>query len=212
MTVAVGVLVIIFGAWTTVGYVSTKGIETPAYDVLTEADGYDIREYRPQIRAEVTVSGDYGEALNAGFRKVADYIFGNNTSNAKVAMTAPVLTEGPSGDSRKIAMTAPVVHEGDVSGRTHTIAFVMPGEYTMETLPRPNNPEVTLREVPSRRFAVLTFRGYATESRVTKKTAKIKSALERDGVEVSGEPTVAQYDPPWTPPYMRQNEIWIPVP
>ena len=212
MTVAVGVLVFIFGAWSAVGYLSTKGIETPQYEVVRQADGYEIREYRPQIRAEVTVSGAYDEAINTGFRKVADYIFGNNTSSAKVSMTAPVLSEAGSGDSRKIAMTAPVVHGGDAAGETHTIAFVMPGEYTMDTLPQPNNAEVTLREIPSQRFAVLGFRGYATERRVGKKTARLEEALKRDGVAVSGEPAVAQYDPPWTPPYMRENEIWITVP
>ncbi|HNT86334.1 MAG TPA: heme-binding protein [Candidatus Hydrogenedentes bacterium] len=205
--IVAGVVVVLLGAWTAVGYTSAKGIETPQYTVVREADGYAIREYAGYIRAEVTLTGKYRETLYGGFREVADYIFGNNSQRADIAMTAPVMSE----KSGKIAMTAPVLHEKGDSEASYSVAFIMPREYSMETLPRPNNPKVRLREIVSQRFAVLEFGGYATERRARKKTERLVSMLERDGVRAVGEPIVAQYDPPWTPFYMRRNEIHVPV-
>jgi len=211
MLVAAGVVILFLVVWTLVGYLPTRGIEKPAHTVIRQASGYEIREYAPRIHAEVTVAGTYGAALNAGFRKVADYIFGNNKVGDKVAMTSPVLSKQTGGPGGNIAMTAPVLHNAGTKAGTHVIAFVMPSEYTMATLPQPTNPEVKLVEVSAERYAVLKFRGYATARRVAKKTAALNRALERDGVEPTGRPVVAQYDPPWTPPYMRRNEIWCAV-
>lgn len=191
--VAVGIAVALVGAWTAVGYMSTKGIEEPAHKVVDKKRGYEIREYAPYIRAEVTLEGAYRDTLYGGFRQVADYIFGNNTKSEKVAMTAPVIQEAGEGKN------------------TYTVAFVMPKEYTLETLPKPNNPNVAFREVPARRFAVLKFGGYATERRVERKKAQLFKSLGRDGVKAAGTALVAQYDPPWTPFYMRRNEIQVPL-
>lgn len=202
-----GAVVVLFGAWTVVGYTSTKDIETPQYTVVREADGYEIREYGGYIRAEVTLQGAYRETLYGGFREVADYIFGNNTGSADIAMTAPVISE----KSQKIAMTAPVLQEKGSAESSYTVAFIMPRAYTMASLPRPNNPNVQLREVPPQRFAVLEFGGYATERRAQRKIERLQEALDRDGVVTAGSPIVAQYDPPWTPFYMRHNEIQVPV-
>ena len=204
---AVGIAVALVGAWTAVGYMSTKGIEEPEYSVVEKRRGYEIREYAPYIRAEVTLEGAYRDTLYGGFRQVADYIFGNNTKSEKVAMTAPVIQE----KSEKIAMTAPVIQEAGEGRNTYTVAFVMPKEYTLETLPKPNNPNVAFREVPARRFAVLKFGGYATERRVERKKAQLAKSLERDGLKGAGTEIVAQYDPPWTPFYMRRNEIQVPL-
>jgi len=206
MGLLAAVLLGLLGAWSAVGYASTKGIETPAYKVIEKANEYEIREYAPYIRAEVTVEGQYNEAINKGFRRVADYIFGNNTSRAGIAMTAPVLTEKA---SEKIAMTAPVLTEPAGAQDRYVVAFVMPAEYTLETLPTPNNQEVTLRQVPATRFAVLSFGGYATDKRCKKKIEQLTAALARDGKATQGEPSIAQFDPPWTPPFMRENEIQI---
>lgn len=205
--VAVGIAVALVGAWTAVGYMSTKDIEEPAHTVVDKKKGYEIREYAPYIRAEVTLEGAYRDTLYGGFRQVADYIFGNNTKSEKVAMTAPVIQE----KSEKIAMTAPVIQEAGEGKNTYTVAFVMPKEYTLETLPKPNNPNVAFREVPARRFAVLKFGGYATERRVERKKAQLFKSLDRDGVKAAGTALVAQYDPPWTPFYMRRNEIQVPL-
>ena len=190
---AVGIAVALVGAWTAVGYMSTKGIEEPEYSVVEKRRGYEIREYAPYIRAEVTLEGAYRDTLYGGFRQVADYIFGNNTKSEKEAMTAPVIQEAGEGKN------------------TYTVAFVMPKEYTLETLPKPNNPNVAFREVPARRFAVLKFGGYATERRVERKKAQLAKSLERDGLKGAGTEIVAQYDPPWTPFYMRRNEIQVPL-
>lgn len=202
-----GVVLVALAAWTYVGYASTRGIETPAYTLAAEGNGYEVREYAPYIRAEVTLQGAYRDTLYGGFRNVADYIFGNNTTRSAVAMTAPVLQE-PAG-SETIAMTAPVLHEQE--GGAYTVSFIMPSSYTMDTLPQPNNDKVKLRAVPKTRFAVLGFGGYATERRSARKTAWLQERLTADGLLPAGPPIVAQYDPPWTPPYMRRNEIQIPL-
>lgn len=201
-------LVALLGAWTAVGYASTKGIETPKYTLVSKTGDYEIREYAGYIRAEVVVKGTFTSSLNSGFRKVADYIFGNNTAASGIAMTAPVISEKAAA-SEKIAMTAPVISEKSGEEGSYVVAFVMPSEYTLEKLPKPNNSEVTLREVPKQRYAVLVFGGYATEARTADKTAELVAALGRDGIKTAGEPMLAQYDPPWTPPYMRTNEVHV---
>ncbi len=212
--IMVVVCVLLLGAWVGVGYASVAGIETPKYSVAEKRDGYEIREYEPQIVAEVTVEGPQDKALNQGFRKIADYIFGNNTKvsgsgsgSEKIAMTAPVLEQTES--SEKISMTAPVLEQGQ-SGK-HVVSFVMPSSYTLESLPKPNNAEVTLRQVPKRKFAVIRFSGYAPESKSAKKKAALLDSAKRDGLDTIGEPILAQYNPPWTPPFMRRNEAMVEV-
>ncbi|MDX9972700.1 MAG: heme-binding protein [FCB group bacterium] len=205
-----GILAVLMGVWVAVGYVPTRNIETPKYDVVTEAKGYEIRQYAAHIVAEVKVTGSYKESVNQGFRKIADYIFGNNTASGKIAMTAPVLQEKQPA-SEKIAMTAPVLHEKAGEADTYTVAFVMPSSYTLETLPKPNNSEVTLREIPEKKFAALSFKGYAPESKAEEKTKELLESLKKDGITTLGSPTVAQYNPPWTPPFMRHNEILVEV-
>ena len=204
-TVGALLLAFLLGAWTYLGYASIKDIKEPKYEVTQTAKEYEIRLYAPQIRAEVVIDGKYRESLYSGFRKLADYIFGNNTAQVKVAMTAPVLSE----KSQKIAMTAPVLQEKQEGKEAHVVSFVMPSEYTLETLPKPNNEEVMLRQVPATRYAVLRFGGYATEGRSASRIQKLQDALVRDGIKTTDAPQVAQYNPPWTPPYMRRNEILI---
>lgn len=204
VVIVIGVLV---GVWTIAGYLPTHSIEEPAYEIEKKASGYEIRRYKPQLRAEVTVKGEFKDSLNEGFRKIADFIFGNNTTRADIAMTAPVIAE----TSTKIAMTAPVIHHSETKGNVHTVAFVMPSQYTLETLPRPNNPEVQIRPIGQQRVAALSFRGYVSEKRAMKMISKLQTALEKDGIKTTGSAQVAQYNPPWTPPYIRRNEILIPL-
>lgn len=197
--------VIILGIWSIAGYMSNKGVEEPPFMVETQASDYEIRYYSVQLRAEVVMEGNYREALYGGFRVLADYIFGNNTTSQSISMTAPVTAEA----SQKIPMTAPVLLAG--AENRHVIAFIMPRIYSLESLPKPNNPDITIKKIEERRVAAVRFGGYATEGRVNKKVKALKSALERDGVTMTGEAQVAQYNPPWTPPWMRRNEILIPV-
>jgi predicted transcriptional regulator YdeE len=205
----IGLALVLTVAWSIIGWLPTKEIEMPAYTVVRETPAYEVRAYAPHIRAETAMQAGYRESLYEGFRIVADYIFGNNAGKKDIAMTAPVLTE-KAGVPEKIAMTAPVLHEQE-KGSGYTVAFVMPEKYTMETLPAPGNDAVRLRRIPERRYAVRTFSGYATENRAQKQITELEKALAGNGIETSGDPIVAQYNPPWTPPWMRHNEIWIAV-
>ncbi len=199
-------LIVIFILWNVWGYFASN-VEQAEYSVLKKADGYEIRTYAPHIEAQTTVSGGYEDALNEGFRIIAGYIFGGNTSNQKVAMTAPVTEEKASGTN--IAMTAPVTSatEGDM----RMVAFVMPKEYTLDTLPIPNDSRVKLVSMPERTMAVRSFSWYRSAARVEKMETVLLAALKRDGVSVIGAPTFAGYNAPWTPPWMVRNEVMVEV-
>jgi DNA gyrase inhibitor GyrI len=208
--VIAGVLVALMGAWMAAGYLPVRNIETPKYEVLSAHKGYEIRQYQSHILAEVKVTGTYKESVNQGFRKIADYIFGNNTASGSIAMTAPVLHEKQTA-SEKIPMTSPVLHGKTVETGSYTVAFVMPSSYTLETLPKPNNPDVTVRVVPPKKYAALRFRGYAPEGKVARKMEAMLALLKQDNITPVGSPSVAQYNPPWTPPFMRHNEVLVEV-
>lgn len=200
-----------FAAWIAVGYVSVAGVEKPAYEVVEQKGTYEIREYPAQIVAEVTVRAEYKDALNGGFRKLADFIFGNNVKDAgpeKIAMTAPVLER--EAKSEKIAMTAPVL-ERDAKDSAHVISFIMPSSYTMATLPKPKNPDVKLVELPKRRCGVVRFSGLVSDDKAREMKKKLVELVTLGGFDAAGEPILAQYNPPWTPPFMRRNEVWIEV-
>ena len=179
--------------------------EEPRFRIVDKIGEIEVREYGPRLAAEVDVQGNEEDARSNGFRPLADYIFGNNTAKSKIAMTAPVAQER----SEKIAMTAPVSQSRDGTG--WRVRFFMPAKYTRETLPRPNNPAVQIVELPGETMAVLRF----SNSRSTEAVAKQKAALLR-GVEasrwlVAGTPVTWLYDPPWTLPFFRRNEVAVPV-
>jgi effector-binding domain-containing protein len=200
-------------------------IEEPAFEKLEKVENIEIRQYRPIIVAETFVDGDMGSASNAGFRLIADYIFGNNLSvrgsgdkpSEKIAMTAPVLVE-PASRSAKIAMSATVNVEpqgdsavGIMHSKRWRVQFTMPSEYSMATLPKPGNPAVTLREVPGKRYAVLVFSGFSGEGKVQQKTDELLDWLKAKNMRVVATPQLARYDPPWTLPFLRRNEILVEV-
>ena len=187
---------------------SAMAIEEPKYTVIEKSGEYELRAYSPKIIAETFVTGSSDSASRAGFKLIADYIFGNNTSpagdNEKISMTAPV-TMAPR--SEKISMTAPVSMErADGKWRVH---FVMPDQYTLDTLPKPNNPAVTLREVPETNYAVIRFSGLTSESKTAEKTADLLAWLEGKDIAPTGKPELARYNPPWTLPFLRRNEIMV---
>ena len=183
--------------------------EEPAYTVMEQSDDFELRRYDPMIVAETLVAGSMDDASGSGFRLIADYIFGNNTvrngGNGKISMTAPVTMAA---QSEEISMTAPVSMER--SAGKWRVHFVMPSEYTLDTLPRPNNPAVRLREIPATNYAVIRFSGFAGEKKVAAKTAQLKAWLEGRGIEPLGNPELARYNPPWTLPFLRRNEVMIP--
>lgn len=186
--------------WVVGSYVVMRNIEEPSYTVLEKKAGYEIRQYDAYIVAETKVSGTYQETLNQGFRAIADYIFGNNTTKTSIAMTAPVLESS----SEKIAMTVPVISQ-PASEKNSVVSFVLPSKYTLETLPKPNNAAVELREVPARKVAVRRFTWYATEARVEKQKAVLVERLTADGVSMTDLPQVAQYNPPLSFPLTRRD-------
>ncbi|MBC7543832.1 MAG: heme-binding protein [Candidatus Sericytochromatia bacterium] len=187
--------------------------EEPAYELLRRIGEVEIRRYAPQIRATTVVDGPLAEATNEGFRRLAGYIFGNNTRQAKIAMTTPVATgpteSAPAKASEKIAMTTPV-GAVTVDGRS-TITFVMPAGYTMATLPIPGDSRVVLEEVGMRTVAVLRFSWTAGEREFAQRRQEVLDILAAAGVKPTGEATLARYDPPWTLPFLRRNEVLVPV-
>lgn len=182
--------------------------EEPKFDLLEKSGDFELRRYHPLILAEVMVDGDLDEASSKGFRLIADYIFGNNRSRSgaseKISMTAPVTVEPR---SEKIAMTAPVtVQPAANKWRVH---FVMPSRYTLQTLPTPNNPQVMLRELPARNMAVITFSGLAGESKTADKTNALLFWLSGRQLRHADTPELARYNPPWTLPFLRRNEVMV---
>ncbi len=178
-------------------------VEQPKYTLLESQGEIEIREYSPMIVAEVDVRGERMKALNQGFRLIADYIFGNNLSSRKVPMTAPVTQEA----GEKIAMTAPVTQDG--SGDTWKVRFVMPMDYTLATLPEPKNQDVHLIAIPAKRVAVIRFSGFNTERNIKTHREALLKYIADQHLSVVGQPTTAFYNPPWTLPFQRRNEIMI---
>ena len=183
-----------------------SNVEQAQYTVVETKNSIEIRDYAPKIIAQADVSGERKEAISDGFRIIADYIFGNNISSQKVAMTAPVMQQQ---QSEKIAMTAPVMQAG--GDNQWQVAFVMPDEYTMGTLPKPNNEHVKLIEVPAKRFAVIRFKGLAGEESLNVHSEKLGAYIKGHNLNAISAPIYAFYNPPWTLPFMRRNEVMIEI-
>jgi hypothetical protein len=193
-------------------------IEEPNYSILETSGEIELRAYDSMIVAETVVSGSMDKASSAGFRLIAGYIFGDNTARTggseKISMTAPVTMESepePEPKSEKISMTAPVTmtQSPDQTSGTWRVHFVMPSEHTLDTLPRPNNPAVTLREIPGQQVAVVRFSGRAGEEKTAAKTAELLAWLETKQITPTGKPELARYNPPWTLPFLRRNEVLV---
>jgi len=177
--------------------------ESPEYRVVDRFGEIEIREYEPYLVAETTVDGDLENAGNLGFRIVAKYIFGNNQGERKIGMTAPVSQE--IADGTKISMTAPVTQER--AGDRYTIQFMMPSKYSREELPEPNDPRVSIREVPARRFAAVRYSGTWSKRNYEKHLDQLLDTLSAEGYEPLGEPIWARYNPPFMPWFLKRNEI-----
>lgn len=185
---------------------TARAVEEPAFKKVVSDGAFEVRDYPALIVAEVTVTGEQKEAANNGFRLLAGYIFGGNKSRKGIAMTAPV-AQAPV--SEKIAMTAPVTQSQN-SG-AWIVRFTMPSAYTMEALPEPNDQRVQLRRLPATRFATLRFSGLARKGDVDVKSTELFAAAKARHLRVIGPVTLAQYDPPWTPWFMRRNEVMVQI-
>lgn len=196
------------------GMESAMAIEEPKYEVRTSQAPFELRHYAPTLIAQTIVEGDMDEASNKGFRLIADFIFGNNLAAnseqaAKIAMTAPVTVEP---QSSKIAMTAPVTIEPQLgSAQQWRVHFVMPSQYTLANIPKPKNSAVTLHELPSKYFVVHRYSGFNTVARVQEKTDEALAWAKQQSLKVIGTPQLSRYDPPWTLPMFRRNEIMVEV-
>jgi len=199
---------IIGAAGSLVGYRS--GTEEPGYSVEKLTRDVEIRRYGARIAAETTVTADEESARSAGFRRLARYIFGANHVHAKIAMTAPVAQQSGGRRREKIAMTAPVSQEA-AGADEWTIRFFMPAERTLESLPEPDDDEVRLVTVPPETLAVRRFTGIPSRRAVASQTAKLMNTLSDIGVEAIDTPASWFYDPPWTVPALRRNEIAVRV-
>lgn len=180
---------------------SYRGYETPAYDVERTVGAAEIRAYAPHLLALVTVGGDRDKALSAGFRVLAGYIFGGNTGAAKVAMTSPV-AQTP---AAKIAMTSPV---GQVAqGGEWVVSFMMPAEYTPDTLPTPKSGDIRFEQTAPERQIVLGFTGRATPKLIAQKEAELRGIMAAEGLTAKGSSRTYFYDDPFTLPWNRRNEV-----
>jgi hypothetical protein len=192
--------------------VTAMATEEPKYDVILTEGDFEVRQYARMVIAETLVAGTQDEASSAGFRAIAGYIFGDNrradASATKIAMTAPVTLEKQPA-SQKIEMTAPVTM--DRNGDKWRVHFVMPSQYALADLPKPNNPKVQLREIPAKKIAALRFSGFAGEDKVTTKTKALTDWVIAKGLAAVNTPQLARYDPPWTLPFMRRNEVLVEV-
>jgi effector-binding domain-containing protein len=180
-----------------------SNVEQPNYQVITSEQGIDIRQYMPMIIAEVEMRGEREEAIGEGFRMLADYIFGNNTAQQGIAMTAPVQQQ----NSEKIAMTAPVQQQAQ--NGVWTISFVMPSGYSIDILPKPNNEIVTIKEVLPKRYAVIQFSGLNSNENIARQEKQLLQYIENNKIKTVGPAKYAFYNPPWTLPFMRRNEIML---
>ena len=206
--------------------------EEPKFELISKQDHIELRRYPAFIVAETFVEGDMNAASSKGFRTIADYIFGNNVAagsaldkgSEKIAMTAPVTMEPANAASQKIAMTTPVAMEplpnaGQASqmpqamqgARRWRVHFVMPSTYTLNTLPKPNNLAVQLREVPAKTWAVLSYSGFNTEAGIQQRTDELVAWLAAQKIKTTGSPQLARYNPPWTLPMFRRNEIMLEI-
>ena len=193
--------------WMGLSVLTDRGVKEPSYVLERAMDGYEVRRYDSYLVAEVEIPPGTEDPLGVGFRMLFKYIDGANKGSRKIDMTAPVLRQEPAAE--KISMTKPVFgrkEEGDTK-----VSFVLPADYNLQTAPLPEHEEIIIRKAPARRMAVLRFSGYANDALMEKKRRQLASLLSRDGLRPVGSFLMAYYNPPWTPPFMRRNEVMIEI-
>jgi hypothetical protein len=182
-----------------------SNVEHPNYLVIKKQSSIEWREYAPRIIAKVTVSGAREESIAAGFRQLADYIFGGNT----IANSTEKGTETLIPTNQKIAMTAPVEQLYKENG--WIISFNMPAEYSLETLPKPNNPAVIITKKSAQSVIAIKFSGSNSTKNIQIHEEKLKTFANQNDIAINGSPIYAFYNPPWTLPIMRRNEVMFEI-
>ena len=195
---------LIFIFWGT----NLSALEEPKYSVLKEYENFEIRNYDSYLVAEVDIEGSYNKTGNEAFRILAGYIFGDNQSSTKMNMTAPVESEAIQ-SSEKMNMTAPVFSNKNFNG--YTYRFVMESKYTQETLPVPNNSKIRITEIKDRVMAVISFSGRWSQKNFEKHEQILVNDLKNEGIGVASEAIYARYNAPFTPWFLRRNEIMFEI-
>lgn len=180
--------------------------EQPEFRSVERTEGFEVRDYGEVVVAETTVEARQLEAGNEGFRRLAGYIFGGNRGEQRIAMTAPVNQTAGTVLERQGPTTQTRTQEN-----RWLVQFTMPRGFTVESLPEPNDPRVTLRAIPARRVAVRQYSGRWTDTQYLKELTALRAALARAGYRAKGEPTWARYDPPFMPFFLRTNEVQLEV-
>ena len=187
-----------------------RSAEEASYTVVVDQDRFEVREYESLVVAETVVDTNFDEAGNIAFKRLFGYISGANRARAEIAMTAPVMAlDEDTSSGEQIAMTAPVTSEKSAGG--WRFAFVLPAGYSLQNAPAPSNPDVNLALVPARRVAVLRYTGSWSETSYQSNLKLLQDWMQQNQFEAASLPRVAGYDPPWTLPFLRRNEVLIDI-
>jgi hypothetical protein len=184
---------------------AAMAIEEPRFKVLEQDGSFELREYSPYIVAETRVEAGFEDAGSIAFQRLFRYISGDNIAQQRIAMTAPVTQSR----GEKISMTAPVSQVAD--GNAYLVAFTLPSTYTLATAPQPLDPTVRIRAVPAQLIACWRYSGRWTASNYRDHEALLRERIKARGLITRGAPVLARYNPPFTPWFMRRNEVLIPV-
>lgn len=184
---------------------ASQATEEPTYQLMRSWGAVELRQYQPYVVAEVVLQATPEEAGNLAFPILAGYIFGKNKGQTKLEMTAPVTQMA---EPVKMDMTAPVTQAAAGSGAMR-VQFVLPKAVTLETAPQPLDPRVQLRQVPASQWAVIRYSGSWSKANYEEHLALLKAALDKEGVATQGEPVLSRYNAPFTPAFLRRNEIWL---
>jgi len=207
-------LLILFIMWGAI----VSNVEQPKYSIVQTDGDIEIRHYEPMIIAKVRVDGERQAAVSSGFKLLAAYIFGDNTAQNKMNMTSPVkqvsvqedIGASPPVTQQKIKMTAPVRQKK--VNNIWEVSFVMPSKYTKETLPKPINSKVHIESIPKKQYAVIVFSGLISDKNLQKNKDKLLGYLAKNNIKMLSSPIYAFYNPPWTMPFLRKNEVLVEVP
>lgn len=192
-----------------VGGHADAAYEEPRFEIMATFEDFEIRRYRPFVIAEVEVEAEFEKAGSRAFSILFDYISGANRGGAKMEMTVPV-TQSPA-NAEQLEMTAPVQQRSGLEEGTYRLSFVLPLRFDVANAPQPTDPRVRIREVPPRIMAVNRYAGFWSEARYRKYEAKLIAALQEQGYEMRGSPEWARYNAPFTPWFLRRNEVLVEV-
>lgn len=182
-----------------------SGTDEPPYVALERLGEMEIRSYGPRLAADTIVESTAEDALDIGFSRLADYIFGNNLPAQKIDMTAPVAHS-----AAQISMTAPVVQESVQEGR-YRVRFFMPDDYNLDSIPQPNSDDVEIVAVPEQQYAVIRYSGDHSMTTFMERESELLSALSTTPWKATGPVSAWFFDPPWTIPWLRRNEVAVPI-